>query len=185
MGYTRRKIRGINSSFQLAGLVFAGWAFICAWFGWPRGFRYGSLAGFVLFAAAALFFIAFPAIWERYPEKHPVNYELRRYGNLQQISARLDAEMSGPVAILGPFRFAATMLVYDSGQEFQMIPYDQIVSAEIDKGAEGDTPALAVSTRARRRYQWYSTWLQGSFNPEEVLERIRVAAHLDEPPASI
>jgi hypothetical protein len=181
MGYTRRKIRGINSSFQLAALVFAGWALVCAWFGWPRGFRYGSAAGFGLFIFAAIFFAAFPAIWARYPEKHPVNHDLRRYGNLQQISERLDAEMTGQVEILGPFRFTATMLVYDSGHEFQMIPYDQIVSAEIQRPVPDDPGAVAVRTRTGRRCQWFSTWMQGVFKPEEVLEKIRAAAHLDAP----
>jgi hypothetical protein len=177
MGYTERKIRGINNSFLLAGLVLAGWAFACAWFGFPRGIRHGSAVGFGLFAFAALFFIAFPAIWARYPAKHPVNHELARWGNLAQVSERLDREMSGTVEKLGPFRFTASMLVYNSGHEFQMIPYDQIVSA--DKVGE-DTPAIRVTTRTGKRYQWYRAWLQGTFDPAHVLEKIRAAAHLQD-----
>jgi hypothetical protein len=179
MGYTRRKIRGVNFSFFVAGLVFAGWALFCAWNGWPRGFRHGSTAGFALFAAAALFFTAFPVIWARFPEKHPINHELRRYGNLAQITARLDREMTGAVERFGPFRFTASMLVYDSGHEFQMIPYDQIASAEIERAETDDTQALVLRTRRGRRYQWYRTWMQGVFDPERVLENIRTAAHLD------
>jgi len=178
MGYTKRKVRGINFSFLLAGFVFACWALACAWYGWPGGFRGGSVAGFALFALAALFFCAFPVIWARYPEKHPVHHELRRYGGLSQISRRLDREMTERVEVLGPFRFTATMLVYDSGHEFQMVPYDQIIFAEI---AGGDDPAtIMLRTRAGRRYQWYSTWLQGTFNPQKVLEKIRAAARLDD-----
>ena len=185
MGYTRRKNRGINFSFLLAGFVFACWAFVCAWFGWPRGFRAGSTAGFVLFAVASLFFTAFPAIWARYPKKHPVNHELLRYGELSEISERLDTEMAGQVEILGPFRFTATMLVYDSGHEFQMIPYNQIVSAEFASGSGDDAPTVIVHTRAKRRYQWYRTWLQGIFSPEEVHAKIRAAAHLDDTDSSV
>lgn len=177
MSYTQRKIRGINFSFLLAALIFAGWAFVCSWYGWPRGIRHGSAAALSLFSFAALFFAAFPLIWARYPAKHPVNHELARYGNVQQIAERLDREMSGPVEMLGPFRFTATMLVYDSGHEFQLVPYDQIISAE--KTADDDTPAISVTTRNGRRYQWYRTWMQGLFNPEEVLQKIRAAAHLD------
>ena len=183
MGYTRRKIRGINFSFLLAALVFAGWAFVCAWYGWPRGFRAGSTAGFVLFSVAALFFTAFPVIWARFPEKHPVNHELMRYGNLPEVRERLDLEMAGEVEVLGPFRFTATILVYDSGHEFQMVPYDQIVSAEVGSG--DDAPTLVVHTRAGRRYQWYRTWLQGIFDPEKALAKIRAAAHLDDPDSSV
>jgi len=185
MGYTKRKVRGINLSFLLAGLIFAGWALVCAWYGWPRGFRAASTAGFVLFALAALFFAAFPVIWARFPEKHPVNHELMRYGNLSEVSALLDREMAGDVAVLGPFRFTAMILVYDSGHEFQMIPYDQIVSAEIEKTTDDDPTSLVVSTRAGRRYQWYRTWMQGVFNPEMTLAKIRAAAHLDDTDASI
>jgi len=180
-GYTKRKIRGINFSFLLASFVFACWALVCAWYGWPRGFRGGSTAGFCLFGLAALFFGAFPAIWGRYPRKHPVNHELLRYGDLAQVSERLDREMGGEVEALGPFRFTASFLVYDSGHEFQMVPYDQIASAEIDKPGSDEPAAIVVQTRRGRRYQWYRTWMQGRFNPERVLEKIRAAAHLDAP----
>ena len=113
MGYTRHKIRRINLSFQLAGLTFAGWSVLCAWQGWPRGIRgVGIVTG--LLAVPALFFSAFPVIWTRYPKKHPVNHELRRWGTLREMSTRLDAEMSGPVESLGPFRFMATLLVYET-----------------------------------------------------------------------
>ncbi len=179
MGYTKRKIRGINLSFLLAGFIFAGWALFCAWSGWPRGFRAGSTAGFCLFAAAALFFISFPVIWARFPEKHPVNHELMRYGNLHEISTRLDKEMSEHAEKLGPFRFTKSFLVYDSGHEFQMIPYDQIVSAKIDQPSSDDPVAIVVHTRSKRQYQWYRTWLQVIFDPEEVLRKIRAAARLD------
>jgi len=185
MGYTKRKIRGINSSFLLAGLVFAGWALFCAWSGWPRGLRAGSTAGFALFTVAALFFAAFPLLWARFPEKHPVNHELARYGKLAEISQRLDAEMANHFEVVGPFRFTATLLVYDSGHEFQMIPYDQIGSAEIEQAAPDDPAAIVVTTRAGRRYQWYRTWMQGRFDPEKMLEKIRAAAHLDNNDASI
>lgn len=185
MGYTKRKIRGINFSFLLAGLIFAGWALFCAWTGWPRGFRAGSVAGFALFAVAAVFFCAFPVIWARFPEKHPVNHELMRYGKLSQISEQLDREMAGDIEILGPFRFTATILVYDSGYEFQMVPYDQIISAKIDQPASDDPAALVVQTRQGRCYQWYRTWMQGIFNPEKTLAKIRAAAHLDDPDSSV
>ena len=173
MGYTRRKIRGINFSFLSAGLVFAGWALVCAWFGWPHGFHHGSTAAFALFGLAAIFFCAFPLIWARFPEKHPVNHELARYANLRETSARLDREMADHFEALGPFRFTATMLVYDSGHEFQMIPYDQIRSAEIEKAGSDDAAAIVVRTRKGRVYQWYRTWMQGIFDPDAVLEKIR------------
>jgi hypothetical protein len=182
MGYTKRKIRSINFSFFLAGFIFAGWALFCAWYGWPRNIRGGSAVGFSLFAVAALFFSAFPVIWARYPEKHPVNHELARYGKLAKVADRLDKEMAGQVDILGPFRFTATMLVNDAGHEFQMIPYAQITAAEI---ATPDPPALIVRTRKGRHYQWYSTWMQGIFNPEEVLTKIRTAANLADPGSSV
>ena len=185
MGYTKRKIRGINISFLLAAFIFACWALVCAWYGWPRGFRAGSTAGFSLFAAAALFFMAFPILWARFPEKHPVNHELRRYGDLAHISQRLDIEMSEQVEVVGPFRFTATMLVYDSGHEFQLIPYDQIVSAELDQPTSDDTPSLVVRTRSGRSYRWYRTWMQGVFDPEKTLEKIRGAARLDDPNGSV
>ena len=185
MGYTQRKIRGINFSFLLAGFIFAGWALFCAWYGWPRAFRGGSAAGFGLFAVASLFFTAFPFLWARFPEKHPVNHELMRYGNLKEVSERLDIEMAERFEALGPFRFTATMLVYDSGHEFQMIPYDQIMPAEVEKGTDGEVPAIVVRTRTGRRYQWYRTWLQGIFEPEKTLEKIRSAAHLDDTDSSV
>jgi hypothetical protein len=180
MGYTKRKVRGINFSFLLAGFIFSCWALACAWYGWPRGFRAGSAAGFGLCALAALFFCVFPVIWARFPEKHPVHHELRRYGDLSRISKQLDREMTEPVEVIGPFHFTATMLVYDSGHEFQMVPYDQIASAEISEPGSDEPAAIAVRTRTGRRYQWYSTWLQGLFNPEKVLEKIRAATHLDD-----
>lgn len=180
MGYTKRKIRGINFSFLLAAFVFACWALVCAGYGWPRGFRAGSTAGFGLFALAALFFTAFPAIWACLPEKHPINHELRRYGSLSQVSERLDQEMAGHVEVLGPFHFTTTMLVYDIGHEFQMVPYHQIASAEIEQASSDDPAAIVVHTRTGRRYQWYRTWLQGIFNPEEVVAKIRAATHLDD-----
>ena len=182
MGYTRRKIRGIDFSFLLAAFVFACWALVCAWYGWPRGIRHGSTAALILFALAALFFCAFPAIWARYPTKHPVNHELARYGKIAEVSQRLDREMTGPVAALGPFRFTASFLIYDSGMEFQMIPYDQIVSAEISPS--DDAPSVTVKTRAGRRYQWYRAWSQGIFDPPQVLAQIRAAAHLEDPAAA-
>lgn len=184
MGYTKRKIRGINFSFLLASLVFAGWALFCAWSGWPRGFRGGSTAGFVLFAVASLFFNVFPLLWARFPEKHPVNHELARYGKLSEISQRLDLEMANHFEAFGPFRLTASFLVYDSGHEFQMIPYDQIVSAEIDQASSDDPAPLVVSTRSGRRYQWYRTWMQGRFDPEQTLAKIRAAAHLDDTDSS-
>ena len=134
---------------------------------------------------AALFFAAFPVIWARFPQKHPVNHELMRYGNLSEVSSRLDREMTGNVEVLGPFRFTATILVYDSGHEFQMLPYDQIVSAEIEKSTGDDPSAIVVRTRSGRRYQWYRTWMQGVFDPEMTLAKIRAAAHLDDTDASI
>jgi hypothetical protein len=173
MGYTRHKIRGINFSFLLAGLIFAGWALVCAWFGWPRGFRHGSTAAFVLFGLAAIFFCAFPVIWARFPEKHPVNHDLMRYGNLGEIASRLDREMSDNFEAFGPFRFTATMLVYDSGLEFRMLPYGQILSAEIEKAGSDDPAAIVVRTRKGRQYTWYRTWTQGIFNPDAVVEKIR------------
>jgi hypothetical protein len=184
MGYTRRKIRGINFSFLLAGMVFAGWALVCAWFGWPRGFRAGSTAGFCLFAVAALFFTAFPVIWSRFPEKHPVNHELARYGKVREVSERLDIEMSEHFEAIGPFRFTATFLVYDSGHEFQLVPYDQIVSAEVERSMSDNPAVIVVGTRNGRRYQWYRTWMQGIFDAEKTLEKIRAAAQLDNPASS-
>jgi hypothetical protein len=180
MGYTKRKIRGINFSFLLAGFIFAGWALVCAWYGWPRGFRHASAAGFTLFALAALFFTAFPAIWARYPARHPVLHELARYGKIRDVSHRLDREMAGAVETVGPFRFTGKMLVYDSGLEFHLVPYDQIVSAEIEQAASDDPVALLVRTRKGRQYQWFRTLLQGRFDPEKTLEKIREAAGLND-----
>src|SRR5579863_6237673 len=133
MGYTRRKIRSINRSFFLAGLVFAGWGLACAWLGWPHAFHHGSAVAFALFLLAALFFVSFPMIWARYPEKHPVNHELHRYGRVADVSARLNAEMAGPAQLIGPFRLTSSFLIYDSGHEFQLVPYDQIASADVEK----------------------------------------------------
>ena len=56
--------------------------------------------------------------------------------------------MSEHVEALGPFRFTATLLVYDSGHEFRMVPYDQIASAEIET-AGADDPATSSSARAK------------------------------------
>lgn len=179
MGYTKRKIRGINFSFLLAGLIFAGWALVCAWFGFPRSLRHGSAAAFALFLLAAIFFAAFPVIWARCPSKHPVNHDLSRYGNLTEVSAQLDREMEGRVETLGPFHFTETMLIYDIGHEFQMIPYNQIASAEIDQPTSDDPAAVVVRTRTGKRYQWFRTWMQGRFNPQEVVEKIRANAHLE------
>ena len=99
------------------------------------------------------------------------------------MSERLDRETAAPVERIGPFRFAATLLIYDSGHEFQMIPYDQITSAEIERLADDDSPTIVVQTRKGRRYQWYRTWMQGVFDPEKVLERIRSTARLETPQA--
>jgi hypothetical protein len=180
MGYTQHKIRRINRSFFLAALTFAGWALFCAWTGLPRSFPHSGATGFFLFSLAAVFFMVFPVVWTRYPDKHPVIHELRRYGKIREVSERLDAEMAGRIEIIGPFRFTAHFLVYDSAHEFQMVPYDQITSVEMvsDEG----TPGVVVHTQSGRRYQWYSTWMQGRFSSEKVREKIRLAAHLDDPP---
>jgi hypothetical protein len=180
MGYTKRKIRGINFSFLLAGFIFACWALVCAWEGWPRGFRHSSAAGFTLFALAALFFTSFPAIWARYPSKHPVIHELARYGKVRKIPERLDREMAEHFETIGPFRFTKSLLIYDSGLEFQMVPYDQIASAEIEQAASDDPAALVVRTCKGRQYQWYRTFTQGRFDPQKTLVKIRAAAHLND-----
>jgi hypothetical protein len=185
MGYTRRKIRGINFSFWIAAFVFACGATYCAWVGWPRGFRAGSAAGYSLFALASLLFAAFPAVWLRFPVKHPVYQELSRYGDFAEVSERLDREMAGAVEMIGPFRFTATLLIYEIFHEFQMVPYDEILSAKIEPSEDGEGPAtttIVVHTRDGRRYQWYRTFMQGRFDAEKVLARIRHAAHLDDPP---
>ncbi len=179
MGYTARKIRGINLSFFLAAIIFACWAAVCAYTGWPRGFRAGSTAGFCLFAAAALFFMAFPMIWARYPAKHPVNHELMRWGKRSEVSERLDLEMEEKVESIGPFRFTASFLVYDSGHEFQLVPYAQIISAEASDATGDDAPSVTVCTRNNKRYQWYRTWLHDTFDPEQIREKVRRAANLD------
>jgi hypothetical protein len=133
---------------------------------------------------AAIFFCAFPAIWARFPEKHPVNHDLMRYGNLREISVRLDREMAEHFEAFGPFRFTASMLVYDSGHEFQMIPYDQIVSAEIEATTADDPAAIVVRTRKGRQYQWYRTWMQGIFDADAVLEKIRSVIPATDIPAT-
>jgi hypothetical protein len=187
MGYTQRKIRRINRSFFMAAIVFAGWALFCAWTGLPKSFPHSGATGFVLFSLVAVFFMAFPVIWARFPEKHPVLHELHRYGKIRVVSERLDAEMASRVEILGPFRFAATLLIYDSAYEFQMVPYDQIASAETvsDEGTAG----VVVHTHSGRRYQWYSTFMQGTFNAEKVVDKVRAAARFDtlpvEPPSAV
>lgn len=181
MGYTKQKIRGISFSFLLAGFVFACWALVCAWFGWPRGFKGGTAVGFGLLALASLFFLAFPLIWARYPAKHPVNCELRRYGKISEMSVRLDREMSQPVEALGPFRFAATLLVYDTGLEFQMIPYDQI--ARVEAISDDGTSGIAVYTRSGRSCRWFSNLGQGRFDPQKMEDKLRAATELQNPPA--
>lgn len=180
MGYTQRKIRRIDRSFFIAAVIFSGWAVFCAWTGWPRSFRHSAAVGFVLFAVSAIFFLVFPILWARFPEKHPVNHELRRYGKLREVSEKLDAEMAGRVEILGPFRFTASFLVYDSAYEFQMVPYDHIAS--VNRTSDEGTAAVIVQTRGGRRYQWYSTWMQGFFDAEKIEARLRAAAHLDDLP---
>ena len=180
MGYTQYKIRRINRSFFLAALTFAGWALFCAWTGLPRSFPHSGATGFVLFSLAAVFFMVFPVVRTRFPKMHPVNHELRRYGKVHEVAERLDAEMAGHVEILGPFRFTTNLLVYDSGHEFQMVLYDQIASVEM--ASDEGTAAVVVHTRSGRRYQWYSTWMQGRFSSEKVREKIRLAAHLDDLP---
>ncbi|HEY6369507.1 MAG TPA: hypothetical protein VIX37_02935 [Candidatus Sulfotelmatobacter sp.] len=62
-----------------------------------------------------------------------------------------------------------------------MVAYDQIVSAEIEQGTSDDPAAIVVHTREGRRDEWYRTWLQGIFDPEKTLAKIRAAAHLDDP----
>jgi hypothetical protein len=177
MGYTRRKIRAINLSFFLAAAIFTGWALFCARTGLPHSFPHGGAAGFALFGTAALFFASFPLIWARFPGKHPVNHELMRYGSLSEISSALDKEMSGSVDALGPFRFTANFLIYNPSYEFQMIPFDQIAS--VDVSSEDGAAGIAVRTRKGRSYLWFSTWMQGRFDPEEVVERIRACAELE------
>jgi hypothetical protein len=182
MGYTRHKIRTINLSFFLAALAFSGWAFYAALTGQPRSFPGAGTVGFILFGLAAIFFAAFPLIWTRYPSRHPVLHALARFGNPSDISRLLDREMSAPVAVLGPFRFTASFLVYDSGLEFQLIPYDQIARAEL--ASDEGVAAVVVHTRGGRTYQWFRSWMQGRFGPAEVLEKIRSAARLDASPST-
>ena len=181
MGYTRRKIRAVNFSFLLSASAFAGWSLYCLVSGQPRSFPRASTAGFILFGLAALFFAAFPGIWARYPAKHPINHELGRYGKFREMSQRLDTEMSQSINVVGPFRFTATLLVYDSGLEFQVIPYDQIV--RVETAPDEYTPGVLIHTRSGRRYSWYRSWMQARFNPEEVSGKIRAVAHLDNAPA--
>jgi hypothetical protein len=182
MGYTKRKISSINFIIP-AGCV--------------QLRRLGALLCLVRVAArlprrqhcrlrnlrrSSALLLAFPILWARFPDKHPVNHELARYGDVREISERLDIEMSRQVEVLGPFRFTATFLVYDSGHEFQIVPYDQIVAAHVDKGSSDDAPAVVVRTRKGRQYQWYRAWLQGIFDPQKTLEKIRAAAQRDEAP---
>jgi hypothetical protein len=92
--------------------------------------------------------------------------------------------MAADIEVLGPFRFTAAILVYDSGHEFQMVPYDQIVSGQIEQPASDDPPAVVVHTPDGRCDQWYRTWMQGIFDPEKTLAKIRAAAHRDDPDLS-
>lgn len=125
-------------------------------------------------SGAILLFV--PAAVGALSRKHPVNHELHRYGKVREVAARLDREMGELVETIGPFRFTATMLVYDSGLEFQMIPYDKIAAAEIPDS--NDIPSLRIRTRNGRQYEWFRSWMQGSFNPDEVVAKIRSKANI-------
>ena len=81
---------------------------------------------------------------------------------------------------LGPFRFTATMLIYDSGHEFKMIPYDQIISAELERPATDDPAAILVRTRKAPPLPVVPHLDAGNFDPTNVLARIHSAAHLDD-----
>lgn len=165
--FTQRRARTISSTFLLIAFVFVG------------GTAYAKYARLdfglwqeIVAAGLVLVFAVFPLIWMVVPCWHPVYKALAAHGDPAKIAECLNAEMKSPHAWIHPFHFTQTYLVYDLSYEFNVVPYASISYTGLDRGIGEDAPRIVVYTWEGRTYRWPRTWMQGLFDPEEVLARI-------------
>lgn len=181
--YVKRKITGITTSAFLCAAVFVFGALYIFWEHSAGRHRDAWQATLVLCGLAAVVVAFFPVSWMIWPQRHPVRKSLARWGDADVFAERLNAEIAAPHEACGPFHFTATLLIYDPGYTLEVVPFDQIVSAQhvLDSSGEGTTHVIEVVTSIGHEYQWYRTWIQGRFDPRQVLAKICGAARLAPP----
>jgi hypothetical protein len=120
-----------------------------------------------------------PLAWILFPHRHPVYRALTVHGEARSIAKTLDREMAQMHKVHGPFHFTASLLVYSPGYTFDVVPYGVISTAvkELSVG-EDSVPVIVVQTKDGRSYRWSRTWIQGTFDADQVLLGIRERAVL-------
>lgn len=178
MDYVNYKSTAITASSFLCAAMFVCGAFYIFWKqtdAWQVTF---PLCGLIAIGIAL-----FPVSWMIWPHRHPVRRSLARWGDVDAFARRLNAEMAAPHHVCGPFHFTATLLIYDPGYTLEVVPFDQILSAQHvhETGVEG-TDLIEVLAPSGHEYQRHRSWIQGRFDPRQVLAKICDAARLPPPP---
>ncbi|HKW62103.1 MAG TPA: hypothetical protein VJN89_06125 [Candidatus Acidoferrum sp.] len=174
--YTERKRATINLSYALIASVFG---FGAAYFAWKAGSQWEA-EWWRIFPTGVIAIIvsAFPIYWHFRPNKHPVRRAIGAHGNPKDIGPAVNREMELLHEVFGPFHFTRTYLVYEPGFTLNVIPYDKIVGVEVVVGLGDDADTVVLTTREGKTYEWHRTWIQGKFDPNQVLGKIQSAARL-------
>ena len=173
--FTVSKTRLVSASRFSMALVFAFCTTYLLYA--PRGPLYywqlTFLVGLTLLSAA------YPVAWILFPHRHPVYRALTAHGDARSIAERLDGEMARVHKVLEPFHFTASLLVYSPGYTLDVVPYDVISAAlKESSGGEDSVPVILVNTKDGRTYKRHRTWIQGTFDADQVLLSIRDRANL-------
>ena len=174
MEFTKQKKNTITVGYVLAACVSGGATIYLLLKHAPHGtlywFQLSALLGMTILLLGGV------GYWIAYPHTHPVDRALAVHGDGAALAERLNAEMALTDEVQGPFSFSSSFLTYSPGYEFDVVPYDSILSAL--KEIQDSTPMIVVHTRQGKTYTWYRTLMQGIFDPDQVLLSVRRRAGL-------
>lgn len=174
MDFTAYKQCLVSASRFGAALVFASGTIYLLYH--PRGPLYYWQLTFLI--GLTLLSAGFPFAWILFPRRHPVYRALTAHGDARSTAERLDREMAQPHMVHEPFHFTASLLVYSAGYTLDVVPY-HVISAALKESPVGvdAVPAIVVHTKDGRTYRWPRTWIQGNFDPDQVLISISKRAN--------
>ena len=172
--FTVSKTRLVSASRFSMALVFAFCTTYLLYA--PRGPLYywqlTFLVGLTLLSAA------YPVAWILFPHRHPVYRALTAHGDARSIAERLDGEMARVHKVLEPFHFTASLLVYSPGTPSCCSLRRHFCRTERIIWRRDSVPVILVNTKDGRTYKWHRTWIQGTFDADQVLLSIRDRANL-------
>lgn len=173
--FTVSKIRLVSASRFSIALIFAFGTIYLLYA--PHGpLYYWQL---IFLVGLTLLTAAYPVAWVLFPHRHPVYRALTAHGDARSLAERLDGEMARVHKVQEPFHFTASLLVYSPGYTLDVVPYD-VISAALKESSVGEdsVPDIVVHTKDGRTYRWHRTWIQGTFDADQVLLSIRERANL-------